>query len=109
MKTKKDVDPKVKHFMLVLGNTVRRKRSLKSLTQRQLSLLTGVPQTTISDIENGRHASIPALFTIADFVRMPLSKMFKETEKTAANVCEKDLIQQSNLLDKFGKILNEYG
>jgi transcriptional regulator with XRE-family HTH domain len=37
-----------------IGESVRIVRELQELSQNQLSALTGIPQTTISAIENGR-------------------------------------------------------
>ncbi len=43
--------------------TVREARKQRGLTQQQLSELSGVDQTTISDLETGRHTN-PRLDTI---------------------------------------------
>ncbi len=44
-----------KHRVVVsVGDSVRILRELQELSQNQLSKITGIPQTTLSAIENGR-------------------------------------------------------
>ena len=50
----KDFRPAKKRVEVSVGESVRILRELQELSQRQLSELTGVPQATISAIENGR-------------------------------------------------------
>jgi transcriptional regulator with XRE-family HTH domain len=50
----KDFRPAKKRVEVSVGESVRILRELQELSQRQLSELTGIPQATISAIENGR-------------------------------------------------------
>ncbi len=50
----KDFQPAKKRVEVSVGESVRILRELQELSQRQLSELTGIPQATISAIENGR-------------------------------------------------------
>ena len=50
----KDFHPTRKRVEVSVGESVRILRELQELSQRQLSELTGIPQATISAIENGR-------------------------------------------------------
>jgi transcriptional regulator with XRE-family HTH domain len=46
--------PAKKHISVSVGESVRIVRELQGLSQNQLSELTGIPQATISAIENDR-------------------------------------------------------
>ena len=50
----KQFHPAKKRIEVTVGESVRIMRELQELSQNQLSELTGIPQTTISAIENGR-------------------------------------------------------
>jgi transcriptional regulator with XRE-family HTH domain len=50
----KDFRPAKKRAEVTVGESVRILRELQELSQSQLSELTGIPQATISAIENGR-------------------------------------------------------
>ena len=50
----KDFHPAKKRIEVSVGESVRILRELQELSQSQLSALTGIPQATISAIENGR-------------------------------------------------------
>jgi transcriptional regulator with XRE-family HTH domain len=50
----KEFRPAKKRVEVSVGESVRILRGLQELSQSQLSELTGIPQTTISAIENGR-------------------------------------------------------
>jgi transcriptional regulator with XRE-family HTH domain len=50
----KDFRPAKKRVEISVGASARILRELQELTQSQLSELTGIPQATISAIENGR-------------------------------------------------------
>ena len=50
----KDFRPAKKRIEVSVGESVRIIRELQDLSQNQLSELTGIPQATISAIENGR-------------------------------------------------------
>jgi transcriptional regulator with XRE-family HTH domain len=50
----KDFRPAKKRVEVSVGESVRILRELQELSQRRLSELTGIPQATISAIENGR-------------------------------------------------------
>ena len=50
----KDFRPARKRVEVTVGETVRIVRELQELSQRELAELTGIPQATISAIENGR-------------------------------------------------------
>ncbi len=50
----KDFRPAKKRVEVSVGESVRILRELQELSQSQLSALTGIPQATISAIENGR-------------------------------------------------------
>lgn len=49
-----DFRPAKKRVEVSVGESVRIIRELQELSQRQLAELTGIPQATISAIENGR-------------------------------------------------------
>ena len=46
--------PAKRRVVVSVGDSVRILRELQELSQNQLSKITGIPQTTISAIENGR-------------------------------------------------------
>jgi transcriptional regulator with XRE-family HTH domain len=50
----KEFRPAKKRIEVSVGESVRILRELQELSQSQLSALTGIPQATISAIENGR-------------------------------------------------------
>jgi transcriptional regulator with XRE-family HTH domain len=50
----KNYRPAKKRIEVSVGESVRIMRELQELSQTQLSELTGIPQATISAIENGR-------------------------------------------------------
>lgn len=50
----KEFRPAKKRIEVSVGESVRIIRELQELSQSQLSELTGIPQSTISAIENGR-------------------------------------------------------
>jgi transcriptional regulator with XRE-family HTH domain len=50
----KEYRPAKKRVEVTVGESVRIMRELQELSQSQLSGLTGIPQATISAIENGR-------------------------------------------------------
>jgi transcriptional regulator with XRE-family HTH domain len=50
----KDYRPAKKRVAVSVGESVRIMRDLQELSQNQLASLSGIPQTTISAIENGR-------------------------------------------------------
>jgi len=50
----KEYRPAKKRASVSVGESVRIMRELQELSQNQLAALSGVPQTTISAIENGR-------------------------------------------------------
>ncbi|MEY4731001.1 MAG: hypothetical protein RL020_2159 [Pseudomonadota bacterium] len=50
----KDFRPAKKRVEVTVGESVRIVRELQELSQRQLAELTGIPQATLSAIENGR-------------------------------------------------------
>lgn len=51
---KKDSKPAKRRVEVTPGESVRVLRELQELSQSQLSGLTGIPQSTLSAIENGR-------------------------------------------------------
>lgn len=50
----KEFRPAKKRIEVTVGASVRIVRELQELSQNQLAVLTGIPQATISAIENGR-------------------------------------------------------
>ena len=54
MLNKKKYKKATKHIDVSVGESVRIMRELQELTQNQLAELTGIPQATISGIENNR-------------------------------------------------------
>jgi transcriptional regulator with XRE-family HTH domain len=50
----KEYRPAKQRVEVSVGESVRILRELQELSQSQLAVLTGIPQTTISAIENGR-------------------------------------------------------
>ena len=50
----KDYRPARKRVEVSVGESVRIVRELQEMTQRELAELSGIPQATISAIENGR-------------------------------------------------------
>ena len=51
-------DPAIQRGMELLGRALRRQRRRSGLTQRQLGVMTGVDQSTISKFENGRRCGL---------------------------------------------------
>ena len=54
MLNKKDYKKAKKHIDVSVGESVRIMRELQGFSQNQLAKLTGIPQSTISAIENNR-------------------------------------------------------
>jgi transcriptional regulator with XRE-family HTH domain len=50
----KDYKPAKKRIIVTVGESVRIIRELQELSQNQLSQITGIPQATLSAIENNR-------------------------------------------------------
>jgi transcriptional regulator with XRE-family HTH domain len=50
----KDFRPAKKHVAVTVGESVRILRELQEMSQNQLAQSSGIPQATISAIENGR-------------------------------------------------------
>ena len=50
----KDFKPARKRIEVTVGESVRILRELQEMSQNDLALLAGIPQSTISAIENGR-------------------------------------------------------
>ncbi len=69
----------------VLGQTIRRLRKKKKLSQEVLSGLAGIARTHLTMIENGTiHASIDTLWKIAFALDIPTSELFKVVEQELA-------------------------
>ncbi len=67
------------HPMVLLGAQVRVARMHASLTQRQVEDLSGIDQTTLSRLENGKGANMPlgrfaALLVAIDAVIQPVDR-----------------------------------
>lgn len=67
---------------LEFAGTLMAARLEKSITQRELSRLTGIPQKTISRIENGIDIpKIPTLIKLANVLGYELRLVDKEAQK----------------------------
>lgn len=50
----KDFEPVKRRLQLSVGDSVRVMRELQELSQNELASISGIPQSTLSAIENGR-------------------------------------------------------
>jgi len=61
------------------GERLKNMRKLKNLSQKKLGVLTGIPQTTISDIERNKISpNVVRLFKIAKVLEVPISEIIEE-------------------------------
>lgn len=80
----KNKDPDLYITMEIVGKLMAA-RERKGLSQRQLSHLSGVPQKTISRIENGIDIpKIPTLIKLANPLGLELTVMEKNDEQSAS-------------------------
>jgi len=64
--------------MAIIGQALKKIRSEKGITQIELSLKTGIPQSHISNIEKGIEPELPTLRKICDALDInPLVFVFK--------------------------------
>jgi transcriptional regulator with XRE-family HTH domain len=74
-------DPELFISLEIVGKLMAA-RDRKSLTQRELSRISGIPQKTISRIENGIDIpKIPTLIKLANVLGYELTLVDKNTEK----------------------------
>ncbi len=70
----------------VLGQTIRRLRKKKKLSQEVLSGLAGIARTHLTMIENGTiHATIDTLWKLASALDIPASELFRLVEEELPN------------------------
>lgn len=63
-----------------IGQTIRRIRNEKKLSQRQLAELSGISNTYLSDIEIGRtNPSLKTLNKLAEALEKPLATFFVDS------------------------------
>lgn len=69
-----------------MTNKVRSIRMKRGLTQKQLSMLTGIGQSTISNIETGRYIPrVDIAIYIAQELHMPVERIFTVERKIERN------------------------
>ena len=64
-------------FLIALGQNIRHARSLKGLTQHEISAITGIEEAQLSRIENGKtNPSINSLIKIVDILKVTMLEVF---------------------------------
>ena len=78
-----------KHPILVsFGNSIRKLRAKKNLTQRELARRAGLDVTYISGIERGvRNPSLKSLESVANGLGCPISETCKDLDKLDLSKC----------------------
>jgi transcriptional regulator with XRE-family HTH domain len=77
--------PDVARFLTALGRALRERREQLELTQEALSLLTGVPQRRIWEIEAGvGNPTARTLLRLVGGLSVPCSQVFARAEELAA-------------------------
>lgn len=65
----------------LIGNVIREGRNKRSLTQRDVSEITGISRSYLSDIETGRYMpSVNTLIQLASLLDLDLNFLLKMTE-----------------------------
>lgn len=65
----------------IIGESIKRARLSKTLTQLQVSKDAGISRNYLSDIENGRYMpSVETLLTLAKYLDLDLNLVSKMTE-----------------------------
>lgn len=90
----------------MIGDRIRERRIELNLKQSELSLLTGIKPTTISNYEN--NVSTPNeqnLYKLMDALKCDANFLFEweEKEDFQANYIEKSIIKKYRSLDEYGK------
>lgn len=76
--------PDVTRFLTALGQALRERREALRLTQEALSLLTGVPQRRIWEIEAGiGNPTARTLLRLVGGLSIPCSQIFARAEELA--------------------------
>ncbi|CAI3198834.1 helix-turn-helix domain-containing protein [Clostridium neonatale] len=70
--------------MSIIGDILKNNRESKNLTLKQLSEISGVGPSTISDIENGKakHPRMDTLEKLANALSIPVNLFFNNTNST---------------------------
>ncbi len=77
--------PDVTRFLTALGRALRERREALRLTQEAVSLLTGVPQRRIWEIEAGiGNPTARTLLRLVGGLSIPCSQIFARAEELAA-------------------------
>lgn len=77
--------PDVARFLTALGQALRERREELRLTQEAVSLLTGVPQRRIWEIEAGiGNPTARTLLRLVSGLSIPCSEIFARAEELAA-------------------------
>lgn len=83
-------------------------RNEKEISTYELSKLTGIPQSTISKIENGkRKFDADSIEKIAEALEVPISIFFDNTEKKKERDYSLTIKEQENIDLEAQKILDE--
>ena len=65
-------------FLTMLGQNIRHARTLKGMTQQQVSAITGIEEAQLSRIENGKtNATISSLIKIVDTLKVSMLEVFE--------------------------------
>lgn len=79
---------------LNLGSYIKAQRTMRRMTQKQLSIISGVSVAKISRIENGGRNSqidIDVLSNIAKDLHIPIEKILRETGYIEEDIIKKDI------------------
>ena len=75
-------------ILVSFGNSIRKLRANKNLTQRELAKRAGLDVTYISGIERGcRNLSLKSLEKVAKGLGCPISKTFKDLDAIDLKKC----------------------
>ena len=70
-----------------LGSTIRRIRKEKKLTIKDISIITNMTESLISQIENNKATpSVPTLMAISKSLDIPIGSLFEDERETASPV-----------------------
>jgi transcriptional regulator with XRE-family HTH domain len=65
-------------FLIKLGQNIRHARVLRGITQQDISAITGIEESQLSRIENGKtNATINSIKKIADTIKTTMLEVFE--------------------------------
>jgi len=92
-----------------IGDELKKIRRNRNLTLVELSNLSGVGKSTISDIENGKiNPSVKTVIKLSESLGVESQVLFKENEETSMNNLKNEVKSNEEKIDSFTvKLVNE--